>query len=102
MLITFLQAYLFAIITYIPKPKMSSVRMKVPILNHSQQRVKNENQHTDDPDKLLNEWLGELDNLIGVSFGMLFLSKTFFFVKITRTKYWHNILVFVGKRTFCT
>lgn len=23
---------------------------------------------TDDPDKLLNEWLGELENLIGVSF----------------------------------
>lgn len=22
---------------------------------------------TDDPDKLLNDWLGELDNLIGVS-----------------------------------
>lgn len=25
---------------------------------------------TDDPDKLLNEWLGELENLIGVSFLM--------------------------------
>jgi hypothetical protein len=23
--------------------------------------------NTDDPDKLLNDWLGELDNLIGVS-----------------------------------
>lgn len=31
---------------------------------------------TDDPDKLLNDWLGELENLIGVSF-FLFLLKKF-------------------------
>lgn len=28
---------------------------------------------TDDPDELLNEWLGELENLIGVSFKLIFI-----------------------------
>jgi len=28
---------------------------------------------SDDPDKLLNEWLGELENLIGVSYLFIYL-----------------------------
>lgn len=32
---------------------------------------------SDDPDKLLNEWLGELENLIGVSFHFFNLSSRF-------------------------
>lgn len=40
----------------------------------------------DDPDKLLNEWLGELENLIGVS-----SSNHFFFIlyKFHSQKYRH-------------
>lgn len=33
-----------------------------------QQKLKEVQHYSDDPDKLLNEWLGELENLIGVSF----------------------------------
>lgn len=30
---------------------------------------------TDDPDELLNEWLGELENLIGVSLKLIFIVR---------------------------
>lgn len=35
---------------------------------------------SDDPDKLLNEWLGELENLIGVSF--IFLIYLMVLIKV--------------------
>lgn len=45
---------------------MSSVTATITSPQRHQQK-KREINLTDDPDKLLNEWLGELENLIGVS-----------------------------------
>lgn len=54
---------------------MSSVTTTITSPQRHQQK-KREINLTDDPDKLLNEWLGELENLIGVSFKM---EKFYFF-----------------------
>lgn len=50
---------------------MSSVTATITSPQRHQQK-KREINLTDDPDKLLNEWLGELENLIGVSFSIEF------------------------------
>lgn len=61
---------------------MSSVTTTITSPQRHQQK-KREINLTDDPDKLLNEWLGELENLIGVSFKwknfIFFISLEFFF-----------------------
>lgn len=54
---------------------MSSVTATITSPQRHQQKPREINL-TDDPDKLLNEWLGELEHLIGVSF---FAIKHFFF-----------------------
>lgn len=41
-----------------------------------QQQQQNHQHLSDDPDKLLNEWLGELENLIGVSLFDIFMYYT--------------------------
>lgn len=58
---------------------MSSVTTTITSPQRHQQQQQQQQQKkgseinlSDDPDKLLNEWLGELDNLIGVSFSIAF------------------------------
>lgn len=47
--------------------------------HQQQQQQQSPQKHlvSDDPDKLLNEWLGELENLIGVSLFDIFMEPTF-------------------------
>lgn len=55
------------------------MKQQQQIQQQQQQKLQEVEHYSDDPDKLLSEWLGELENLIGVSFLDTFL---FFFSNI--------------------
>lgn len=66
------------------------MKQQQQLQQQQQQKLQEVQHYSDDPDKLLNEWLGELENLIGVSFLDRFSIFTFAFV--------HKIWVFTLSR----